>query len=320
MKKLIPLLLLAAQIFGCSGNEKKETYAVTIIDSTHHALGEGALWDARSERLFYVDILGKKLYVYEPSSGTTEMHEMPSMPGTVVVNNDNEVLVALEDGIYRYQLDNRQFKFLFCPPQNDSTQRFNDGKCDPAGRFWVGTMSLRGKKEQSHLFCMENDTSYTIKLDGISVSNGIAWSSDKKHMYYTDTPTRKVMEFTYDEKTGNISRPRVAVSVHDSLGAPDGMAIDADDNLWICMWGGSAVCCFDPASGELIDRIIVPARNVTSCTFAGEQLHDLYITTARTGTSEEELSRFPDAGSLFKVTLKYSGTAPNRYSVNNRVF
>lgn len=320
MRKLMPLFLIISLLSGCMGNKKEQIAIVEIADSTFNSLGEGALWDANTGRLFYIDIIGKNLFVLDPDSGNKETHELPSMPGTVVVSGDDEVLLALEDGIYRYTLSDRKLTFLVCPPQNDSTQRFNDGKCGPAGRFWVGTMSLQGDKERSHLFCMENDTLITMKLDGVTISNGIVWSSDGKHMYYIDTPTRKVMEFSFVQETGKIGKPRVAVSVHDSLGSPDGMAIDANDNLWVCMWGGSAVCCFDPETGELIDRVKVPAKNVTSCSFAGKNLKEMYVTTARVGTSEDELKLFPYAGSLFKVTLKYTGTAPNRYSVNNRVF
>ena len=127
-------------------------------------------------------------------------------------------------------------------------------------------------------------------------------------MYYIDTPTRNVMEFAFDNESGEISQPRVAVMIADSLGYPDGMAIDSEDRLWVAMWGGSAVCCFDRESGKLIRRIRVPAKNVTSCAFSGPELKDLYITTARVGTSEEDLEEFPLAGSLFKISTDIKGT------------
>ncbi|MEX0986041.1 MAG: SMP-30/gluconolactonase/LRE family protein [Bacteroidales bacterium] len=296
-----------------------QNYEVVVADSTVNSLGEGAIWDAAGNRLFYVDILGKKLFEYYPESGEKNVHEMPSMIGTVVVRTDDEVLVALEDGIYSYNLTRRELNFLVCPPQNDSTQRFNDGKCDPAGRLWVGTMSLQGDKKKSHLFCLDPATGITVKLDGITTSNGIVWSSDKEYMYYIDTPTQQVMEFKYDNSTGDISEPRIAVQVADSLGYPDGMAIDGNDNLWVCMWGGSSVCCFDRKTGKLLERISVPAKNVTSCAFTGDKLNEMYITTARIATSDEEIKTFPNAGSLFKITLKYKGSHSNRYKINNRV-
>jgi len=276
---------------------------ITPVDSTRHSLGEGALWDNEYQRLFYIDIIGKKLFEYYPEKDKRIDHNMPSMIGTVVVKSKNEVLVALEDGVYSYNLESRELDFMVCPPENDSTQRFNDGKSDPSGRFWVGTMSLVGGKETSHLFCLDTDGTMEVKLDKISTSNGIVWSADKQYMYYIDTPTKKVMEYKFDNETGNIDHPRVAVQVADSLGYPDGMAIDAEDNLWVCMWGGSAVCCFDRNSGELLDRIMVPAKNVTSCAFSGKNLNELYITTARIGTSEEQLKTFPQAGSLFKIKI-----------------
>lgn len=289
-------------------NEKQTQANVSIADDTIHELGEGALWDAAHSRLFYVDIIGRKLSVLYPENRTIIRHDMPSMIGTVVCHTENEVLVALVDGIYKFNLETQDLTFLACPPENDSTQRFNDGKCDPAGRFWVGTMSLVGGRETSHLFCLDHDGTVVTKLDGISTSNGIVWSKDEKFMYYIDTPTRKIMEYAYDKESGEISKPRVAVTVADTLGYPDGMAIDADDNLWVAMWGGSAVCCFDRLSGKLINKIAIPAKNVTSCAFGGPELTDLYITTARIGTSEEELESFPDAGKLFKTTVNTAGS------------
>lgn len=319
MKKLLFFGILTILNLSCMNQKKYTASDIVIADSTLNSLGEGALWDAEGNRLFYVDILGKKLFEFYPSSGKKITHDMPSMIGTVVVKNEDEVLVALVDGVYTYNLKNRKLDFLACPPENDSSQRFNDGKCDPSGRFWVGTMSLAGGKENSHLFCLDNNGQFSVKLEGVTISNGIVWSSDKQYMYYIDTPTRKVMEYSYDDETGNLGASRVAVSVPDSLGSPDGMAIDANDNLWVCMWGGSAVCCFDRSSGQLLERIMVPAKNVTSCSFSGDNLNELFITTARVGTSEEELERYPNAGALFKFTLKYSGNGGNRYFANTRV-
>lgn len=313
MKAYLLLSFFALTLAGCMNNSRNSGEEITIIDSTHRSLGEGALWDAEGQRLFFIDILGPALIEYHPETGKKSEHEMPSMIGTVVVEDDQHVLVALVDGIYRYNLESRELSFVVCPPENDSTQRFNDGKCDPAGRFWVGTMSLVGGKETSHLFMMNNDGEVSVKLDGITISNGIVWSSDKQKMYYIDTPTRKVMEYAYDNETGEISEPRVAVEVADTLGSPDGMAIDSDNNLWVCMWGGSAVCCFDPQTGELVERIMVPAKNVTSCAFGGKDLDELYITTARVGTSDEDLEKYPDAGALFRIILNKEGQQNSRY-------
>ncbi|MFC2089492.1 SMP-30/gluconolactonase/LRE family protein [Bacteroidota bacterium] len=308
MKYLFTIAIIISCTMSCTNTQNQNDQAIQIADSTLSTLGEGAIWDHANQRLFYIDIMGKKLFEFYPKSGEKHVHEMPSMIGTVVVKNKEEVAVALQGGIYLYNLGSKKLEFVACPPENDDAQRFNDGKCDPAGRFWVGTMSLKGGKENSHLFCMDTDGSIQVKLDGISISNGIVWSSDEKYMYYIDTPTGKVMEYAYDKESGTISNPRVAVIVADTLGHPDGMTIDAKDNLWVCMWGGSAVCCFDRNSGELLDRIMVPAKNITSCAFGGENLDQLYITTARTGTSPEELKDFPDAGALFVIDSKTRGS------------
>lgn len=306
MKTLALAAVTLCILSGCSqsaspGNE------ISIADSTHYQLGEGALWDWKHNRLLYIDIIEKKLMVWYPEPDQLNTHEMPSMIGTVVAESKEEVRVALEDGIYRYNLETGDLTFLANPPENDSTQRFNDGKCDPAGRFWVGTISVVGNRKSSHLFRHDGGETVKVMLDSITISNGIVWSSDGKKMYYIDTPTRKVMEYRFNLAEGTISEPRVCVSVPDSLGAPDGMAIDSEDHLWVAMWGGSAVCRFDPENGTLKERIMVPAKNVTSCAFGGEDLRTLYITTARAGTGEEELQQFPDAGALFSIRTSIRG-------------
>jgi sugar lactone lactonase YvrE len=144
-------------------------------------------------------------------------------------------------------------------------------------------------------------------LDSISISNGIVWTKDKKTMYYIDTPTLEIKAFDYDDVTGAISNPRVAVQVNDSLGYPDGMAIDENDKLWVGMWNGNAVICFDPITGEMVSKIEVPAHNVTSCAFGGKNLDTLYITTAREDMSDEEHAKYPLAGSLFKAVPGVKG-------------
>lgn len=307
---LLTLIIMNAHTITGAGRDKT---AVEIFDNTIYQLGEGALWDQANQRLLYIDILGKQLVVYYPDEDRKYRYDMPSMIGTVVCESENTVLVALQDGIYRYSFDSGELDFLACPPENDDTQRFNDGKCDPAGRFWVGTMSLQREKKASHLFRFDGDGSIHTMLDGITISNGIVWNSSKTKMYYIDTPTHQVMEYRYDHETGTISEPRVAVDIPDGMGGPDGMTIDSEDKIWVAMWGGSAVCRFDPLSGELLEKIPVPARNVTSCAFGGPELKTLYITTARQGTSEEELRQFPDAGKSFKIKLNHQGVPGHCY-------
>ena len=157
------------------------------------------------------------------------------------------------------------------------------------------------------LYRVDPDGKATKMLDSITISNGIVWTSDRKTMYYIDTPTRQIRAYDYDNASGNISNERVAVNVPDTLGFPDGMAIDEEDMLWVGMWNGDCVARFNPKTGQLVSKIEVPAHNVTACAFGGENLDTLYITTASLDMTEEERLRYPDAGSIFKAVPGVKG-------------
>jgi sugar lactone lactonase YvrE len=144
-------------------------------------------------------------------------------------------------------------------------------------------------------------------LSGVRISNGLAWSPDYRTLYYIDTPTRQVMAYDYDLLSGEIANPRLAVSVPAGLGWPDGMTSDAGGRLWVAMWGGAALTVWDPASGALLERIELPAKNVTACAFGGPNLDELYITTARKGLDAAELSAYPLTGGLFRIRTAQTG-------------
>lgn len=223
------------------------------------------------------------------------------MIGTVVPAESGNLIIALEKGFYQFNPATGSKQFIANPEQDIYGNRFNDGKCDPAGRFWAGTMSLNGESKAGALYRLDPDSSVHKMIDNVSVSNGIVWSTDHRRMYYIDTPTHEVVVWEYNNETGEISNPQTAIKIPEGMGFPDGMTIDAEGNLWIALWNGSAVGCWNPESGELLRTIDVPAKNVTSCAFGDKDLGTLYITTARIGTREEELEKFPHAGGLFKV-------------------
>ncbi|MFV0593785.1 MAG: SMP-30/gluconolactonase/LRE family protein [Draconibacterium sp.] len=293
-------LIFFVSIVWISCSTPKSDVVELVIDSKSE-LGEGAIWNYRTGELMWVNIKGKILNFYNPSTGFNKEMLTGQMIGTVVPTESGQVLVALQNGIYTLNPETGSKKLLADPEADKPDNRFNDGKCDPAGRFWAGTLSLTGEKKAAALYRLDADTSVHKMIDGVGTSNGIVWSADKTHMYYIDTPTRKVMGYDYDNETGDISNPKVAVEIPDGVGSPDGMTIDADRNLWIALWGGSAVGCFNPETGELVRKIEVPAKNVTSCAFGDADLGTLYITTAREATSNEDLQKFPHAGGVFKI-------------------
>jgi len=283
---------------GCA--KERLTDVELVIDSKSE-LGEGALWNYKTGELLWVDIKSKILNFYKPLTGNNKEMFTGQMIGTVVPTETEQVLVALQNGIYKLDPKTGSKKLIVDPEEDLPDNRFNDGKCDPAGRFWAGTMSMVNEKNAGALYRLDPDSSIHKMVDNVSISNGIVWSPDNTKMYYIDTPTKKVMRYNYNNETGNIGDPEVAVEIPNDMGSPDGMTMDEEGNVWIALWGGSAVGCWNPETGKLMHTIGVPAKNVTSCAFGDDDLGTLYITTARTGTSEEELEMFPYAGGVFKT-------------------
>lgn len=270
-------------------------------------LGEGAIWNHETQELYWIDIEGKTLNIYNPKLQKNRSIKTPSRIGTVVPIDRTMALVALEDGIYKMNTATGYYE-LFSDVESDITSnRFNDGKCDPSGRLWVGSMGLEQTEFEANLYMIDAKGEAHLKIDSVTISNGIVWTKNKQTMYYIDTPTSEIKAFDYQDETGEISNMRVAVKVPDSLGYPDGMTIDENDELWVGMWNGNGVIHFNPLTGKMVSKIEVPAHNVTSCAFGGKDLDTLYITSSSLDMSPEEEKRYPNAGSVFKAVPGVKG-------------
>lgn len=277
-------------------------------------LGEGALWDERTQQLYWVDIIGQSLHVYNPASNEDKRYPVGQMVSTVVLSETGEVLLAVENGFARFDLASEKLTILIDPEADKPSNRFNDGKCDPAGRFWAGTMDRSATTpNMGNLYRLDPDRSVHTMLTEVSISNGIVWTADRKTMYFIDSIPYTVTAFDYDNVTGNISNPRVVIQVPETMGMPDGMAIDCEGMLWIAHFFGGAVHRWNPHTGQVMETIRLPTSNVTSCAFGGVHLDELYITTARESLSEDQRSRETHAGGLFRVKLDTVGTLTYRF-------
>lgn len=306
------LAVISISLASCNSEKPMIVKAELVIDAKA-TLGEGAIWNPKEKFLYWVDIEEGILHKYDPLSEKNIQFKLNKRIGTVVPSEKDGLLVALEDGIYHYNPATDSIIFITNPPGNNSEIRFNDGKCDPAGRFWAGTMSLTGKQNAGALYYLDKNGAIEKKIDSVSISNGIVWSSDSTKMYYIDTPTGKVKEYDYDIITGNISYIKDAITIDQKMGHPDGMTIDSNGNLWIALWGGSAVGCWDPENGKLLQKISVPVLNVTSCAFGGDNLETLFITTASQGTPKDGLEKYPNRGGLFKAKPGVKGVPARFY-------
>jgi sugar lactone lactonase YvrE len=300
---LVHLPLIAQKLIPCK-----------VLLNHQAVLGEGSIWHPTEKVLYWIDIDNGQLFTFNPKSGKENKYGLGQKVGTVVPIDTGGVMVALKDGIYSFNLKNQQLKLLVSPEKELADNRFNDGKCDPAGRFWVGSM---GPRYKASLYRITSSGTCNKMLDSVSTSNGLVWTADKKTMYYVDTNTGAVRAFDFDNSTGDISNPRVVIKFPQGIGYPDGMSIDSEGMLWIAHWGGYCIGRWNPASGKMIAKVDVPAPNVTSCAFGGRNLDVLYITTASTGMSDSDLRKYPDSGKLFTAKPGVKGVKANQFKTKN---
>ena len=283
---------------------------VDLVLDAKARLGEGAVWDAGRQVLYWVDIEGQQVHVFDPVSGRDRGIAVGDYVGTVVPRARGGVCLTLGRTFAALDLETAAISVLAEPEEERSLlgNRFNDGKCDPRGRFWAGTMAVSESPGAGGLYRLDADHRVRRMLDGVSISNGIVWSAAAGRMYFIDTPTREVAVFDYDDATGAISNRRVAVRFPDGHGWPDGMAIDAEGQLWIAEWDGGCVSRWDPESGRLLRRIELPVARVTSCAFGGPRLDEMYVTTAWSRLADDARRAQPAAGGLFRLDPGVRGT------------
>lgn len=264
-------------------------------------LGEGPVWDAAKKRILWVDILQGEIHQFTLAIKEHKIFKTDKMVGAIALRTSGGLIASLQNGFAIIDAEKGTTELIADSEAHLTENRFNDGKCDAAGRFWAGTMSVTNTPEAGSLYTLEADLSVSVKIRGVGCSNGIAWSPNGSIMYYIDTPTRQVAAFDYDLIDGSISNKRIVINIPESDGYPDGMTIDTEGMLWIALWGGWKVSRWNPYTGKIIGHILLPVSGITSCVFGGETMDDLYITSARTGLSDDDLKIQPLAGSLFVV-------------------
>jgi sugar lactone lactonase YvrE len=268
-------------------------------------LGEGPRWDAAGRRLLAVDIEGRVLHRLDPATGEDRPLELDERIGVATPVEGGGLLLALERRLALFDEATERLRTVAELPHGEGV-RTNDGACDPAGRFFVGTMALDERPGGGALYRYSTSTGLALVLDDVTISNGLGWSPDGRRMYYVDSPTRRVDVFEFDPGTGRLGGRDPFARIAEADGIPDGLAVDDEGGVWVALYGGGAVRRFAP-DGEL-DRVLeVPATNVTACCFGGEDGRSLFVTTARQGLGEEELAREPLAGSVFVTDAGVAG-------------
>lgn len=277
--------------------------AQLVLDA--HALnGETPTWSEAEQKLYWIDIEEPALHRFDPASGKDEHWRMPSEIGAFALARDGRILAALRTGLMLIDLERGSSELLADPPYDPLTHRFNDGKCDPQGRFWIGTMfkPLDGRKPgkdtpPTQLFVYDGVELRPTAASAV-IANGLAWSPDGGTLYFSDSHAQRIDCFDFDGGDGRIACRREFAKL--STGVPDGAAVDIEGCYWTANYGGSRLIRFLP-DGRVEREVMLPVSRPTMCAFGGAELNRLFVTSARSGLSEGEQAKELHAGGLFLV-------------------
>lgn len=278
-------------------------------------LAEGPLWDVERRRLRWIDIAAGAISAFDPSTGINEAVSVGRTVGAIALREGGGLVVAAVGGFFGLADGSCELEPLVAVPDSDSdgSRRMNDGKVDPQGRLWAGSMADSAAPGAGVLHRLDPDGTVQDMLAGLTIPNGLDWSVDNRTMYYIDSPTRRIDAFDFEPETGALANRRPLVTI-DGAVLPDGMTVDADGFLWVALWDGWAVHRYAP-DGRLDAVVRLPVAQVTSCTFGGADLTELFITTASDGLTEEDRSQQPLAGGLFVCQPGVRGRASTPFGV-----
>ena len=263
-------------------------------------LGEAPSWDSDARLLIWVDITKGLVHRFDPGTERDEVFEIGQPVGAAVPTSSRRVALAANSGFMLLDPASGKIDPIVELEDPEPGTGMNDGKCDPAGRFWAGTKDVEGRRALGSLYRLDADHRLTKFLTDVTTSNGLGWSPDQRTMYYIDSTTYRIDAFDYDVTSGAASNRRPHVETPRSWGLPDGMTVDEEGFLWVAFWGGSALRRLAP-DGRVDATVRFPVTQVTSCTFGGPDLADLFVTSARSGLTDAALSEQPLAGGLFRL-------------------
>ena len=275
-----------------------------LISKTNCLVGEGPMWDERTRRLYFVDIVGSCYYVMDYSSGEKNKIDTPQQLGCMAMCENGDLILSMQDGVYFRNFSGELT--LAHRPADIKGRRFNDGKVGPDGCYYVGTTD----DNHEGAFYRLSGGVLTELFDHCGCSNGLDWSEDTQKLYYCDSREQKVECFDFSMEKHDVSSRTSVLEMPEADGSFDGMTIDAAGNLWTAVWGGWCVLNIEPSTGTILKKVELPVEKVSSCAFAGDDMRDLIITTASVRTSLEEQ---PLAGCTFRVRCDVPGYHINRY-------
>ena len=264
-------------------------------------LGESPVWDPRSQRLFWIGCLEKKIWSAASDGSDMREWDVPDIPGSIGLCEDGRLIAGLAGGFAFIDLSSAEAAIEWIgDPEPGQNTRLNDGKVDRQGRFWCGSLSMDFTTPGASLFRLDPDLSWHRMDTGITVSNGIAFSLDGRCLYFSDSRIDQSHRYELDPDSGSLSQRLPFIKTGKYRGRIDGATVDADDNYWGALFDGGAVGCFSP-QGDLLRLVEVPIKCPTMCTFGGSNLEILFVTSATFSMTDDEIAEEPQAGGLFAI-------------------
>jgi sugar lactone lactonase YvrE len=293
-----------------------QTPGVQLAFNMTMQLGESPLWHPRENRLYWIDIDGRAIHRLDPQNNMHLAWPLPSEPGAIAWSAAGGLVVAMRSGLATLDTNTGALAMFATAPYDASRERFNDGRCDAAGRFWVGTLYEPRDRADAVLYALEHGM---LRDSGkrATVSNGVAFSPDSRTLYHSDTTSHSITAYDYDVAAGTIGNGRLLHRFSsdrgpDYGGRPDGAAVDSEGNYWCAMYEGGRVLQLAP-TGAILREILLPVRCPTMMAFGGSDLRTLYITTVSSKRSAEELAACPLSGCLLSLRVDVAGLAEHSY-------
>ena len=277
-------------------------------------LGEGTLWVSKLNSIFFVDIKKKKILILNIKTNKKKILKVNKEIGFVAHIKENIFILGLKSEIRIINLKNLKNLYSLKIELDKPNNRINDGKTDPMGRLWFGTMDNLEKEQSGSLYCLDDSLKLRKVDDKYFITNGPAFLN-KNNFYHADSKKKIIYKIKINNKFQIITK-NIFVKFKKKEGSPDGMTTDIKNNLWVCHYHGARISVYN-LKGHKIQQIYLPAKNVTNCTFGGIKNDELFISTARKDMSSEELKKYPLSGSLFRVKTNIKGTKTIPFKILN---
>jgi sugar lactone lactonase YvrE len=277
------------------------------------SLGECPTWSADEQVLYWVDINAPSLNRFDPKGGANTAWAMPQAIGSFALRSRGGFVAALRDGIWFVDAQGAPERKIAPAPYDPAHHRFNDGRADPHGRFWVGSMNEKRDTNSARLYRLSPDLGLSPMLDDMMISNGLGFSPDGRTLYHADTPARTVRAYDFDGAQGTLSSGRVFARFDGETDRPDGAAVDSEGCYWCAFYSGGKLVRLSP-QGRLLAEYPIPAMCPTMCAFGGDDLRTLYVTTARQRRDADELARLPQSGGIFAMRVEVAGLPEPKFA------